>query len=149
MDKEQLAKIVAEKIDAALKSSEHPKKFYITAADERMVFGKMRDQDVSRFIDEIPESCLERLSSRRSYAPARNFSTGYKPPTAYRPAQMKLPPKILTPPVNWQIGDHVNHTKWGSGTVMEIGGGRLTISFVNPEFGTKIVSDKNASITKT
>lgn len=31
MDKEQLAKIIAEKIDAALKSSDHPKKFFITA----------------------------------------------------------------------------------------------------------------------
>lgn len=31
MDKEQLAKMVAKKIDAALKSSEHPKKFFITA----------------------------------------------------------------------------------------------------------------------
>ena len=30
MDKEQLAKLVADKIDAALKSSEHPKKFFIT-----------------------------------------------------------------------------------------------------------------------
>lgn len=31
MDKEQLAKLVSDKIDAALKSSEHPKKFFITA----------------------------------------------------------------------------------------------------------------------
>ena len=31
MDKEQLAKMIAEKIDAALKSGEHPKKFFITA----------------------------------------------------------------------------------------------------------------------
>ena len=31
MDKEQLAKLVADKIDAALKSGEHPKKFFITA----------------------------------------------------------------------------------------------------------------------
>jgi len=30
MDKEQLAKLIAEKIDAAQKSSEHPKKFFIT-----------------------------------------------------------------------------------------------------------------------
>ena len=30
MDKEQLANLVAEKIDAAQKSSEHPKKFFIT-----------------------------------------------------------------------------------------------------------------------
>ena len=31
MDKEQLAKIVADKIDAALQASDHPKKFFITA----------------------------------------------------------------------------------------------------------------------
>ena len=31
MDKDQLAKMVADKIDAALKNSEHPKKFFITA----------------------------------------------------------------------------------------------------------------------
>ena len=31
MDKEQLAKMVADKIDAALKAGEHPKKFFITA----------------------------------------------------------------------------------------------------------------------
>ena len=31
MDKEQLAKIVADKIEAALNASDHPKKFFITA----------------------------------------------------------------------------------------------------------------------
>ena len=31
MDKEQLAQMIAEKIDAALKNSDHPKKFFITA----------------------------------------------------------------------------------------------------------------------
>lgn len=31
MDKEQLAKLVAEKIDAAFQAGEHPKKFFITA----------------------------------------------------------------------------------------------------------------------
>ena len=31
MDKEQLAKMVAKKIDAALNASDHPKKFFITA----------------------------------------------------------------------------------------------------------------------
>ena len=31
MDKDKLAKLVAEKIDAAIQSSEHPKKFFITA----------------------------------------------------------------------------------------------------------------------
>ena len=31
MDKEQLAKFIAEKFDEALKASDHPKKFFITA----------------------------------------------------------------------------------------------------------------------
>ena len=31
MDKEQLAKMIADKVDAALKASDHPKKFFITA----------------------------------------------------------------------------------------------------------------------
>lgn len=31
MDKEQLAKMVAEKINAALQAGDHPKKFFITA----------------------------------------------------------------------------------------------------------------------
>ena len=31
MNKEQLAKIVADKIDAALQAGDHPKKFFITA----------------------------------------------------------------------------------------------------------------------
>ena len=39
MDKEQLAKIVAEKMDAALKASEHPKKFFITENGRGVVDG--------------------------------------------------------------------------------------------------------------
>ncbi len=31
MDKEQLAKMIAEKIDAAMQAGDHPKKFFITA----------------------------------------------------------------------------------------------------------------------
>ena len=31
MNKEQLAKLVADKVDAAFQASEHPKKFFITA----------------------------------------------------------------------------------------------------------------------
>ncbi|MBR2774531.1 MAG: hypothetical protein IKD73_06010 [Selenomonadaceae bacterium] len=31
MDKEQLAQMIADKVDAALKASDHPKKFFITA----------------------------------------------------------------------------------------------------------------------
>ncbi|MBR6887384.1 MAG: hypothetical protein IKN16_02950 [Selenomonadaceae bacterium] len=39
MDKEQLAKLIAEKIDAAYKASEHPKKFFITENGRGVVDG--------------------------------------------------------------------------------------------------------------
>lgn len=39
MNKEKLAQIVSEKIDAALQSSDHPKKFYITENGRGVVDG--------------------------------------------------------------------------------------------------------------
>lgn len=39
MNKEQLAKMVADKIDAALQSGEHPKKFFITENGRGVVDG--------------------------------------------------------------------------------------------------------------
>ena len=39
MDKENLAKIISEKIDAAVNSTEHPKKFYITENGRGVVDG--------------------------------------------------------------------------------------------------------------
>ena len=39
MNKEQLAAMVAEKIDAALKASDHPKKFFITENGRGVVDG--------------------------------------------------------------------------------------------------------------
>lgn len=39
MNKEQLAKMIAEKIDAAVQSSEHPKKFFITENGRGVVDG--------------------------------------------------------------------------------------------------------------
>ena len=39
MDKEKLSALIGEKIDAALKSSDHPKKFYITENGRGVVDG--------------------------------------------------------------------------------------------------------------
>ena len=127
------------------------KKLYITAADERMFFGKMREQEVSRFMEEIPDNCVESLGIRvkppqnQSFQPPKPI---YKPPTAHRPAQMVNSAK--KPPVNvdFHVGDVINHKKWGSGTVMLVDGDKITISFVNPEFGTKILTKKSPAINK-
>ena len=125
------------------------KKLILTAAENRMIFGKTRDREVSRFVDEIPDEFImrsDRKFSRIQVPVQRN----YNPPTAYRPAQVKISPtpKIYTPPVSWQVGEQVNHKKWGLGTVMAVDAKTITISFANPEVGLKILGLKVAPINK-
>ena len=122
------------------------KKLYITAADARMSFGKMRLQEISRFVEEIPDACVESFGIRAK-PPQRKPAPTYKPPTAHRPPQIKLPEK-KSPPITLQIGDVVNHKKWGLGTVMAIERGIATISFANAEVGTKKLSISVAPINK-
>ncbi|MBO4780525.1 MAG: UvrD-helicase domain-containing protein, partial [Selenomonadaceae bacterium] len=116
-------------------------KLYITAAESRMFFGKRRDQDVSRFAAEIPDDCVESFGIKakppQKKAPPKST---YKTPAAHRSAQNKKPAKKISAPAPrtvWQVGDKLNHRKWGMGTVMEVGKEIMTVSFANPEVGTK------------
>ncbi len=113
------------------------KKLYITAAAKRMFFGKMRDQEISRFITEIPNECLARAGYTSVTIPKKTPAPIYRPPTAYRSAQIKIPEKKSAPSANFRIGDRINHKKWGSGTVMDVGDKTITVAFVNPEYGIK------------
>lgn len=125
------------------------KKLYITAAMERMFFGKKRDQDVSRFVQEIPYTYLEGFGTRPATVPKKTYQpSSYKPPTAHRAAQMTTSVKQSAPSVTFNVGDMVNHKKWGLGTVMAIDGGKITIAFANPEYGTKILAVQVAPINK-
>ena len=125
------------------------KKLYITAAMERMFFGKKRDQDVSRFVQEIPYTYLEGFGTRPATVPKKTYQpSSYKPPTAHRAAQMTAPVKQSAPPATFNVGDMINHKKWGLGTVMAIDGGKITIAFANPEYGTKILAVQVAPINK-
>ena len=129
------------------------KKLYITAAKERMFFGKIREQEVSRFVAEIPAACLNCFGKNAATSPkkAATPKPSYRPPTAYRPAQVKVSAtvqKIFTPPVSWNVGEQVNHKKWGLGTVMAVDAKTITISFANPEVGLKVLGLKVAPINK-
>ena len=126
------------------------KKLYITAADERMFFGKIREQEISRFMEEIPDDCVESFGIRvkppqKKVSPPKPI---YKPPTAYRPAQMITPAEKTPVNVDFQTGDLVSHKKWGLGTVMLVDGDRITVSFANAEIGTKILTKKSPAINK-
>ena len=124
------------------------KKLYITAADARMSFGKMHFQEISRFVEEIPDACVESFGIRAK-PPQKSFvpPSTYRPPTAHRPAQIK-PPEKKSPPITLQVGDIVSHKKWGLGTVMEVDKKYATISFANTEVGTKKLAISAAPINK-
>ena len=126
------------------------KKLILTAADERMTAGKIFKQDISRFVEEIPEELLDNVNlTARIQIPAQKQR--YNPPTAFRSAYIKVldvvPKKTFTP-VSWHVGEQVNHKKWGLGTVMSVDAKTITVSFANPEIGVRILALKAAPISK-
>ena len=125
------------------------KKLYITAAESRMSFGKKRDQEISRFIEEIPDSCIESFGNKIK-TPQKNFPAKISNPTVIqRPAQIKpVEKKVIAPPIELQVGDMINHRKWGMGTVMAVNGNKIVVQFSNPEYGTKTLGLKVAPINK-
>ena len=124
------------------------KKLYITSAKKRMAFGKISAQEVSRFVEEIPAEFLDAYG----YAPVTRKKISpstYKPPTAYRAAQTtKTTQKKSVTDTNFNVGDTINHNKWGLGTVTLIDSKTITISFSNPTVGVKRLLIKAAPITK-
>ena len=125
------------------------KKLYITAADKRMFFGQLRDQEVSRFVGEIPVNCFEGKASAPKKIPAPRPTSTYRAPTAHRPAQMTTPQKKSPVQITvWHVGDRLNHKKYGTGLVTEVKGNALTVLFANPEVGLKILSSKATMINK-
>ena len=124
------------------------KKLYITAAKERMVFGKAQFQEISRFVEEIPSSCLEYLGLAVKSTPFKIPAPVYRPPTAYRAAQIKIPAKKTSGVTTFNVGDQISHKLWGFGTVMAVDSKTITISFANPSAGVKKLLTTAAPIVK-
>jgi len=83
-------------------------KLYLTSAWQRMLFGGSNYNPPSRFLQEVPETLLEKAPKRNRNRPAdRAAATG--PRTTVSPGQVGP-------------GDRVRHDKWGLGTVREIVG---------------------------
>lgn len=131
----------------------------ITAARQRMVNGETRYSKVSRFVEEIPASCLEqtKLEPRLSKwakpseiddselpwgteKKAGGFSSFGTKPSAY--ASKTLPDKPSfgktfsvekSSSLDYKGGDQVRHVKFGTGTVVEVKDGgkdfEVTVSF--------------------
>ena len=133
------------------------KLLYITAAAERKTFGRSYDSKISRFVAEIPQECISSFSERNpsssNFHQAINATKKFEQKNPAAPfRETKIPvaaPKIaVKAPVDWKIGDKVNHKKWGVGTIMAINNETLTIAFTNPEIGEKNVKAAIAPLEK-
>ena len=125
------------------------KKLYITAANQRMFFGKIRDQEISRFVHEIPYDCFAgNATSSPKQKSAPKAISNYRAPTAHRGAHMTPQKKSSAQSTAWHVGDQLNHKKFGNGMVAEVNGNALTVVFANPAVGLKIISSKAPMINK-
>lgn len=124
------------------------KKLTLTAAKSRMVHGETQLHNISRFLKEIPPELLSekikasRPEGRDSYS-AYPSSTGREAPprrlSSERPARSFRPEAKKPDHLTYAVGDRVEHSRFGEGTVTSIvDGGRdfeVTVDF--DEVGTK------------
>ncbi|MFO7300178.1 MAG: DNA helicase PcrA [Actinomycetes bacterium] len=85
-------------------------RLYLTSAWNRMLFGGSSYNPPSRFLQEIPDHLMEKISKRKMRASSPSFS---ERPSVTGPVK-KLDSSEIAP------GDRVRHGKWGLGTVREI-----------------------------
>ena len=88
------------------------KKLYLLNSRARTIFGSTTYQVPSRFLDEIPETMIERAAKKHAQANSyteKKFTTIFDRNT-----------KINTGSADFSVGDRVSHAKFGEGTVLAV-----------------------------
>ncbi|MDR3592554.1 MAG: DNA helicase PcrA [Negativicutes bacterium] len=122
------------------------RKLYVTNARLRTIYGNSVMYPPSRFLKEIPEELVDRPAVRREPSSQGRMpmpSTVIPmPPLPQRPA-----PK---PSADWKAGDKVEHTKWGTGTVVEVrgSGDSQEVKVAFPGLGIRQLMVKFAPLTR-
>lgn len=111
---------------------------YLLHAFKRTLYGATATSEPSRFLAELPESCLERPRSKsQSGAGATTVTASHtRPPAPVQhssvPSPAAAPPEPKTRP-SFSPGDHVRHVKFGKGIVVSSkllnGDEEITIAF--------------------
>ena len=110
-------------------------RLYLSRALMRSSFGQPNANPASRFLDEVPATLVDwkRSESERS-APVGRFGFGRRSVGPDR-GSWKVPERTLTPSLHLEVGDRVNHDKYGLGTVVasDGAGARATVTI---DFGS-------------
>jgi DNA helicase-2/ATP-dependent DNA helicase PcrA len=148
---------------------------YLLHAQERLLYGEYKSNAPSQFLKHLPEHVVERNYTpreRSSGGYSNSGSGGYSSEVGERMSRERLSKGIFgtggfrdkrfekvenTPskPVplenvesSYRDGDRVTHPVFGSGIVMNVTGGIITIVFENPSVGVKKLAVSIAPLTK-
>ncbi len=117
-------------------------KLYITHAESRRIYGQTKFHRPSRFIRELPAECIEEV----------RLTSNVSRPTASAPAGGRLGQSAIQQAresCGFNLGQRVNHAKFGEGTVLQIEGvspqTRIHINF--DAVGMKILMAEVAPLT--
>ena len=128
---------------------------HLVCARQRMIFGRTTSNHVSRFVEEIPENCLEKKNMRRApaqferreelgfaskqRAAAPGVSVRHAPALPRAPVHAAAPPKKQAAETSFAVGDRVRHRAFGEGTLNKMTpmGGDFLIEVAFDTQGTK------------
>ena len=110
-------------------------RLYLSRAMIRSSFGQPNANPASRFLGEIPKELIDwrRAEPERS-APVGRFGFGRRP-TATDRGDWKVGERKLAPTLSLDVGDRVNHDKYGLGTVVASDGAGVRAT-VTIDFGS-------------
>jgi ATP-dependent DNA helicase UvrD/PcrA len=115
-------------------------RLYLSRALMRSSFGQPNANPASRFLDEVPATLVDwKRSEPDRAAPVGRFGFGRRSGSvgslgADR-GSWKVPERTLTPSLHLEVGDRVNHDKYGLGTVVASDGAG-TRATVTIDFGS-------------
>ena len=110
---------------------------YLSRAMIRSSFGQPNANPASRFLDEVPTELIDwRRSEPDRSAPVGRFGFGrHTVPGSGDRGEWRVPERSLTPTLSLDVGDRVNHDKYGLGTVVASDGAGVRAT-VTIDFGS-------------
>jgi len=117
-------------------------------ARSRLFFGEMQANNPSQFLQEIPAELVSSNSPLFNDAPQRQVNRQFSPSNI---GSKPIPQEEFSARVSasdLKTGDKVSHPTFGSGIVLNITGGVVSIAFNNPKYGAKKLALSVAPLTK-
>lgn len=126
---------------------------FLTNAFSRTLYGRTQYNRPSRFVEEIEQDLLQSLGERtQPKGTAASFQPKVFKPTYTQPRQSTVSSRQTTTAAGnqWQVGEKVNHKKWGVGTIVRTTGAAqdLELDVAFPQQGVKRLLAAFAPIEK-